>query len=209
MNRIFKPFLDEYVIVFIDDILIYSQSEVEHADHLQAVLQTIQDCRLYAKFSTCDFWFTSVDFLGHVITSKGIKVDGQKIEAVMTWLRPLNETEVCNFLGLAGYYRRFVEGLSSISAPLKKLTHKATKFQLTEACEESFHELKKRLTTTPVLTLPHGNEGYVVYYDASKIGLGYVLVQHGKVIAYASRQLRKHEQNYPTHLLELLQLSLP
>jgi len=121
----------------------------------------------------------------------------------MTWPRPLNATEVRNFLGLAGYYRRFVEGFSSISAPLTKLTHKATKFQWTEACEQSFHELKKRLTTAPVLTLPDGNEGYVVYCDASRIGLGCVLMQHGKVIAYASRQLRKHEQNYPTHDLEL------
>ncbi|XP_049399854.1 uncharacterized protein LOC125863927 [Solanum stenotomum] len=105
MNRVFEPFLDEFVIVFIDDILIYSRSEAEHADHLRAVLQTLPDCRLYAKFSKCDFWLTSVAFLGHVITSEGIKVDGQKIEAVMTWPSPLNPTEVHNFLGLAGYYR--------------------------------------------------------------------------------------------------------
>ncbi|KAH0633816.1 hypothetical protein KY284_036602 [Solanum tuberosum] len=190
MNRDFKPFLDEFVIVFIDDILIYSRSEAEHADHLRAILQTLQDCRLYAKFSKCAFWLTSVAFLGHVITSEGIKVDGQKIEAVMTWSRPLNAMEVRSFLGLVRYYRRFVEGFSSISALLTKLTHKATKFQWTEACEQSFHELKNRLTTAPVLTLPDGNEGYVVYCDASRIGLGCVLMQNGKVIAYASRQLR-------------------
>ncbi|XP_070049880.1 uncharacterized protein [Nicotiana tomentosiformis] len=142
-------------------------------------------------------------FLGHVITGDGIKVDGQKIEAVMSWPRPLNPTEVRSFLGLAGYYRMFVEGFSSISAPLTKLTHKGAKFQWTEACEQSFQELKKRLTTTPVLTLPYGTEGYVVYCDASRIGLGCVLMQHGKVIVYASRQLQKHEQNYPTHNLEL------
>ncbi|XP_070018277.1 uncharacterized protein [Nicotiana sylvestris] len=150
-----------------------------------------------------DKGFIRLTFLGHVITSDGIKVDGQKIKVVMTWLRPLNPTEVRSFLGLTGYYRRFVEGFSSISAPLTKLTHKRAKFQWTEACEQSFQELKKRLTTTPVLTLSDGTEGYVVYYDASRIGLGCVLMQHGKVIAYVSRQLRKHEQNYPTHDLEL------
>ncbi|XP_019253902.1 PREDICTED: uncharacterized protein LOC109232595 [Nicotiana attenuata] len=193
MNRVFKPFLDEFVIVFIDDILIYSRSEAEHADHLRAVLQTLQDYRLYDKFSKCEFWLTSVAFLGHVITGDGINVDGQKIEAVMTWPRPLNPTEVHSFLGLGGYYRRFVERFSSISAPLTKLTHKGAKFQWTEACEQSFQELKKRLTTAPVLTLPDGTEGYVVYCVASRIGLGCVLMQHGKVIVYASRQLRKHE----------------
>ncbi|XP_070035048.1 uncharacterized protein [Nicotiana tomentosiformis] len=124
-------------------------------------------------------------FLGHVITGDGIKVDGQKTEAVMTWLRPLNPTEVRSFLGLAGYYRRFVEGVSSISAPLTKLTHKGAKFQWTETCEQSFQELKKRLTTAPVLTLPDSTEGYVVYFDASRIGLGCVLMQHANIVADA------------------------
>ncbi|XP_070002973.1 uncharacterized protein [Nicotiana sylvestris] len=128
MNRVFKPFLDEFVIVFIDDILVYSRSEAEHADHLRTVLQTLQNYRLYAKFSKCEFWLTSIAFVGHVITSDGIKVDGQKIKVVMTWPRPMNTTEVHCFLGLAGYYRRFVDGFSSISAPLTKLTHKGAKF---------------------------------------------------------------------------------
>ncbi|WMV37736.1 hypothetical protein MTR67_031121 [Solanum verrucosum] len=104
--------------------------------------------------------------------------------------------EVCSFLGLARYYRRFVEGFSSIFAPMKKMTHEATEFQWTEACEQSFHELKKAYTAR-ILTLPDGNEGYVIYCDASRIGLGCFLMQNGKVIAYASRQLRKHEHNLP------------
>ncbi|XP_070049785.1 uncharacterized protein [Nicotiana tomentosiformis] len=132
-----------------------------------------------------DKGFIRPTFLGHVITGDGIKVDGQKIEAVMTWLRPLNPTEVRSFLGLAGYYRRFVEGFSSIYAPLTKLTHKGAKFQWTKACEQSFQELKKRLTTEPVLTLPDGTEGYVVYCDASRIGLGCVLMQHANIIVDA------------------------
>lgn len=142
-------------------------------------------------------------FLGHIVSSEGIKVDAQKIEAVKNWPRPTTPTEIRSFLGLAGYYRRFVKDFSSISAPLTKLTHKASKFQWNDACEKSFQDLKNKLISTPVLVLPEGTEGYTVYCDASRIGLGCVLMQHGKVIAYASRQLRPHEKNYPTHDLEL------
>ena len=203
MNSIFMPYLDLFVIVFIDDILVYSRSKDEHENHLRAVLQVLRDRELYAKFSKCEFWLDFVAFLGHIVSDAGIAVDTQKIEAVKTWPRPMTPTEVRSFLGLAGYYRRFVEGFSSLSAPLTKLTQKAAKFQWTEACEHSFQELKDRLTSTPVLALPEGSEGYAVYCDASGFGLGYVLMQHGKVIAYASRQLRKHEKNYLTHDLEL------
>ena len=120
------------------------------------------------------------------------------------WLRPTTPTEVWSFLGLAGYYRRFVEGFSFIFAPLTKLTHKATKFQWNDVCERSFQEVKDKLTSAPVLVLPEGTDGYTVYCDASGVGLGCVLTQHGRVIAYASRQLRPYEKNYPTHDLELV-----
>ncbi|CAN4115296.1 unnamed protein product [Withania somnifera] len=124
-------------------------------------------------------------------------------KAVKDWPRPMTGHEIRSFLGLAGYYRRFVEGFSSISAPLTKLTHKETRFRWNDACERSFQELKNKLTSTPVLVLPEGTDGYAVYCDASGIGLGCVLMRHGRVIAYASRQLRPHEKNYPTHDLEL------
>ncbi|XP_019251057.1 PREDICTED: uncharacterized protein LOC109229968 [Nicotiana attenuata] len=202
-NRVFKPYLYIFVIVFIGDILIHSRSEAEHEDHLRVVFQTLKNRKLYAKFIKCEFWLNSVSFLGHIVSDEGIKVDGQKIEVVQNWPRPTTPTEVRSFLGLAGYYRRFVENFSSIATPMTKLTHKAVKFQWSDAYERGFHELKKRLTSTPVLALPEGSEGYVVYCDASRIGLGCVLMQHGKVIAYASRQLRKHEHNYPTHDIEL------
>uniref|UniRef100_A0A1U7YRA6 Uncharacterized protein LOC104247112 n=2 Tax=Nicotiana sylvestris TaxID=4096 RepID=A0A1U7YRA6_NICSY len=169
MNTIFRPYLDVFVIVFIDDILVYSRSEAEHAGHLRIVLQTLQDRKLYAKLSKCEFWLNSVAFLGHVISDEGISVDTQKIDAVKNWPRPTTPSEVRSFLGLAGYYRRFVEGFSSISSPLTKLTQKATKFQWSDTCERSFQELKNRLTSAPVLTLPEGTEGYVVYCDASGI----------------------------------------
>ncbi|KAJ4701711.1 Retrotransposon protein, putative, Ty3-gypsy subclass [Melia azedarach] len=203
MNRVFHSYLDRFVFVFIDDILVYSQSREEHAQHLRVILQTLRDKQLYAKFSKCQFWLDRVAFLGHVISADGIYVDPQKVEAVVNWERPTNVTEVRSFLGLAGYYRRFVEGFSRIARPLTKLTRKNVKFEWIDDCEQSFQELKKRLTSAPVLTLPSGIEGFVVYSDASRQGLGCVLMQHGKVIAYASRQLKKHELNYPTHDLEL------
>ena len=134
-----------------------------------------------------------------MISTEGISVDPQKIEAIVNWKPPTNVTEIRSFLGLAGYYRRFVEGFSKLAAPLTKLTRK----EESEACQQSFDELKRKLTSAPVLTLPSGQDGYTVYCDASKLGLGCVLMQHENVIAYASRQLKKHEQNYPTHDLEL------
>ena len=130
-------------------------------------------------------------------------MDPSKIEAVSKWNRPTNVSEVRSFLGLAGYYRRFVEGFSKIAMPLTQLTRKNHKFEWTEACEKSFQDLKQRLVSAPVLTIPSGSGGLVIYSDASKQGLGCVLMQNGKVIAYASRQLKDYEQKYPTHDLEL------
>ncbi|KAH0729719.1 hypothetical protein KY290_000849 [Solanum tuberosum] len=143
MNRVFKPYLDMFVIVFIDDILIYSRKK-DHVGHLRIVLQTLKDKELYAKFSKCEFWLESVAFLGHIVSGAGIKVDTQKIEAVQNWPRSTSPTDIRSFLGLARYYRRFVEGFSSSSSPLMKLTQKTVKFQWSEACEKSFQELKKR-----------------------------------------------------------------
>ncbi|CAL9012614.1 unnamed protein product, partial [Prunus brigantina] len=171
--------------------------------HLEIVVGTLRRRQLYAKFSKCQFWLDRISFLGHVISAEGIYVDPQKIEAVMNWPQPTSVTEIRSFLGLAGYYRRFVEGFSVIAAPLTRLTRKGVKFEWSDECEKSFTELKTRLTTAPVLTLPDDSGNFVIYSDASQQGLGCVLMQHGKVIAYASRQLKKHELNYPVHDLEL------
>ncbi|WMV45866.1 hypothetical protein MTR67_039251 [Solanum verrucosum] len=146
---------------------------------------------------------TMKTFLGHIISSKGIEVDPRKTDTIRSWPRPLTNSDIRSFLGLAGYYRRFVVVFSSSASPLSTLTQKKDKFIWSEACEKSFQELKDRLTSTPVLTLPEGTNSFVVYCDASRIGLGRVLMQNGKVIAYASRQLKVHEKNYPTHNLEL------
>ncbi|KAL0551642.1 hypothetical protein IC582_010731 [Cucumis melo] len=203
MNRVFREFLDTFVIVFIDDILIYSKTEAEHEEHLRMVLQTLRDNKLYAKFSKCEFWLKQVSFLGHVVSKAGVSVDPAKIEAVTGWTRPSTVSEVRSFLGLAGYYRRFVENFSRIATPLTQLTRKGVPFVWSKACEDSFQTLKQKLVTAPVLTVPDGSGSFVIYSDASKKGLGCVLMQQGKVVAYASRQLKSHEQNYPTHDLEL------
>ncbi|CAJ2645092.1 unnamed protein product [Trifolium pratense] len=191
MNRIFHSFLDKFVVVFIDDILVYSKSEEEHKEHLRIVLQILKEKKLYAKLSKCEFWLKEVSFLGHVISSGRIAVDPAKVDAVLQWGTPESVSEIRSFLGLAGYYRRFIEGFSKLALPLTQLTRKDQAFVWDVKCEESFQELKKRLTTAPVLILPDAKESFVVYCDASKMGLGGVLMQKGQVVAYASRQLKK------------------
>jgi hypothetical protein len=158
---------------------------------------------LFAKLKKCEFWLKNVSFLGHVVSGNGIEVDPSKIEAVVKWERPTNVHEIRSFLGFTGYYRRFVKGFSTLSGPLTTLTKKNVRYVWSDECEASFQELKKRLVTTPVLTLPLSKKGFVVYSDASQNGLGCVLMQQDKVIAYASRQLKNHERNFPTHDLEL------
>ncbi|CAH9124286.1 unnamed protein product [Cuscuta epithymum] len=203
MNRVFRTYLDLFTIVFIDDILVYSKTPKEHEEHLRTALQTLRENQLYAKLSKCEFWKDRVAFLGHIITQEGVSVDPSKIEVVIDWPTPTTVTEVRSFLGLAGYYRRFVKDFSKIAKPLTNLTKKTTKFIWDEECKKAFQELKQRLTTAPILTLPSGTEGFEVYTDACLKGLGCVLMQNGKVVAYASRQLKTHEVNYPTHDLEL------
>ncbi|KAD4585810.1 hypothetical protein E3N88_23411 [Mikania micrantha] len=203
MNRVCQPMLDRSVIVFIDDILIYSKNEGGHACHLKEVLETLRKEKLFAKFSKCAFWLREVQFLGHVISTDGIMVDPTKVEAVMKWSPPKTPTEIRSFLGLAGYYRRFIQDFSKIASPLTKLTKKEVKFDWSTRQQQAFEELKSRLTQAPVLSLPDGTEDMVIYSDASYQGLGCVLMQRGKVIAYASRQLKPNEVNYPTHDLEL------
>ncbi|GKF71439.1 putative reverse transcriptase domain-containing protein, partial [Tanacetum coccineum] len=170
MNRVCKPYLDKFVIVFIDDILIYSKSEEEHEVHLKTILDLLKKEMLYAKFSKCEFWLQEVQFLGHVVNRDGIHVDPSKVELVKNRKTPESSTEIRSLLGLA---------------------------------DEAFRILKEKLCIASVLALPDGPDDFVVYCDASKQGFGCVLMQRGKVIAYASRQLKKHEKTYTTHDLEL------
>jgi hypothetical protein len=203
MNIVFMDYLDTFVVIFIDDILIYSKSEAEHEKHLRLVLQRLREHKLYAKLSKCEFWIDEVPFLGHVISKGGIAVDPGKVKDVLDWVVPQTVKEVRSILGLAGYYRRFIENFSKIAKPLTSLLEKGVDFSWTDERQNAFEELKKRLITAPVLTLPDQRKRFTVYCDASRDGLGCVLMQEGRVIAYASRQLRRHELNYPTHDLEL------
>ena len=138
---------------------------IKHAEHFRIVLQTLREHRLYAKLSKCQFWLDSVAFLGHIISAEGVSVDPQKVEAILNWKPPTSVTEIRSFLGLARYYRKFVEGFSKIAAPLTRLTRKEKPFLWSEACHQSFDELKKRLTSVLVLTLPSGQDDFAVYCD--------------------------------------------
>ncbi|GJU37456.1 putative reverse transcriptase domain-containing protein, partial [Tanacetum coccineum] len=203
MNRVCKPYLDKFVIVFIDDILIYSKNKEEHEEHLKAILELLKKEELYAKFSKCEFWIPKVQFLGHVIDCQGIHVDPAKIESIKDWASPKTPTEIRQFLGLVDYYWRFIEGFSKIAKPMTKLTQKKVTFEWGDKKEAAFQTLKTKLCSAPILALPQGDENFIVYCDASHKGLGAVLMQNEKVVAYASRQLKIHEKNYTTHDLEL------
>ena len=158
---------------------------------------------MYAKFTKCEFWLKEVPFLGHVISENGISVDPSKIQDVLNWEAPTSVPEIWSFLGLAGYYRRFVPDFSKIAKPMTELLKKGVKFNWDDKCDQAFLTLRKLLTSAPVLAQPDITRTFDVYCDASGTGLGCVLMQDRRVIAYASRALRRHEENYATHDLEL------
>jgi hypothetical protein len=167
MNKVFMEYLDKFIVVFIDDILAYSRNEEEPEGHLRLVLQKLRDYKLYAKLSMCEFWLKQVNFLGHVISKGGISVDPSKVQDVLDWKAPTSVGDIRSFLGLAGYYQRFIEGFSKISKPMIELLEKDKQFEWMPACESSFQELKKRLTTTLVLVMPDLEKPFFIYCDVS------------------------------------------
>ncbi|GJV90253.1 putative reverse transcriptase domain-containing protein [Tanacetum coccineum] len=175
----------------------------EHEEHLKAILELLKKEELYAKFSKYEFWLPKVQFLGHVIDSQGIHVDPAKIKSIKDWASFKTPTEIRQFLGLVGYYRRFIEGFLKIAKPMTKMTQKKVKFVWGDKQEAAFQLLKQKLCSALILALPEGSEYFIAYCDASIKGLGVVLMQREKVIAYALRQLKIHEKNYATHDLEL------
>jgi hypothetical protein len=195
MNSVFMNELGKFIVVFINDIKIYSNNEVEHAKHLRIVLQHLRDHKLYAKFSKCEFWLDSVKFLGHTISKDGIFVDPSKCRR--SWIGSHS------FLGLASYYHRFIPDFSRIAKPITELLKKGVKFVWSDECDKAFHTLREYLTSALMLTQPDMSKLFEVFCDASGTGLGCVLMQENRVIAYAPRALRPHEKNYPTHDLEL------
>jgi len=183
---IFKLYLDQFAVVFIDDILIYSRTLEEHTYHLRILLEVLRKNELYAKLKKCKFCLDQVSFLGRIVSNEKVSMDPQKIEAIMKWPRPKNPMEVRSFLGLAGYYHRFVQNFSKIATPLTNLTGKVTKYEWMDRFKEAFEELKKRLTSAPILVFPTSDKDFMVYSDAFENGLGCVLMQDDCVIAYAS-----------------------
>jgi hypothetical protein len=187
MNSVFISELNKFVVVFIDDIPIYSKSEEEHEQHLQIILQRLHDHQLYTKFSECAFWLKEDPFLGHVISAEGITVDPSKVQEVLDWKSPRSVTQIRSFFGLAGYYRRFIPNFSNIAKPMTKLLEKDAKFKWSLQCEKAFLTLKKLLTTTSVLSQPNIEKSFDMYCDASGTEIGGVFMQDGRAIAYASR----------------------
>jgi hypothetical protein len=203
MNYVFMGELDKFVVVFIDDILVFSKGTEEHEEHLSIVLQRLRDHQLHAKFSKCKFWLSKVQFLGHVISLEGIFVDPGKVREVLDWKPPMTVHQVRNFLSLADYYRRFIPNFSKIAKHITNLLKKDEKFVWNTKRDEAFQTLKKLLTTSPMLAQPDIAKPFDIYCDESGTGLGCVLMQEGRVIAYSSHQLRPHEVHYLMHDLEL------
>jgi hypothetical protein len=189
MNSVFMPELDKFVMVFIDDILVYSKNEEEHQQHLRVILQWLHDHQLYAKFNKCAFWLKEVPFLSHVISAKSFVVDPSKVQEVLDWKSPRSVTQIRSFLGLAWYYRWFIPNFSKIAKPMTMHLEKDAKFKWSLQCEEAFVTLKKLLTTSPALAQPDIEKSFDVYCDASGMGIGGILTREGRAIAYASRQL--------------------
>jgi hypothetical protein len=187
MNSIFMEELDKFVVVFIDDILVYLKSTEEHDEHLWVMLQWLRDHQLYTKFIKCEFWINKVPFLGHVISPEGIMMDSSKVKDVLYWKPPMSVTQVRSFLELTGYYRRFILNFSKILKPITELLKKGNKYVWSDTCDEAFENLKKLLTTSPVLAQSEITKLFDIYCDASVTGLGGVLMQEGRVISYSSR----------------------
>jgi hypothetical protein len=187
MNKVFMEYLDKFIVVFIDDILIFSRAEEEHEVQLRLMLEKLRAHQVYAMFSKCEFWITEVAFLGHIISAGGVSVDPGKVEDVLNWMPPTNVSEIRSFLGLASYYRRFIRDFSEIAKLITRLLEKSRDFKWTPECQASFQELKKWLTSVPVLILLDVSKTFDIYCDASQQGLGCVLIQEGRVVSYASR----------------------
>ncbi|KAK1602109.1 hypothetical protein QYE76_017152 [Lolium multiflorum] len=206
MNHVLREFIGKFVVVYFDDILIYSRNESDHTIHIRHVLQVLRDNKLYGNLEKCTFCKDKVIFLGYVVSQHGVEVDESKIEAIQNWPTPMNVSQVRSFHGLAGFYRRFVPNFSTIAAPLNDLTKKGVVFEWGAAQDHAFDELKRLLTSAPLLALPDFNKQFEIECDASGIGIGGVLMQEGRPIAYFSEKLSGAKLNYPIYDKELYAL---
>ena len=210
MNNIFHPYLDKFILVYLDDILVYSKDMGEHTKHLRLVFQLLREHRLFAKMKKCEFGKTSVEYLGHEISEKRKEVEKEKVKAIMNWREPTCVKDVQSFLGLANYYRKLIKNFSEIAAPLTRLLRKDQPFFWTNEQSEAFTMLKITLSKAPVLKLPDPTSSFIMMTDASNIGIGAVLSQKegGRLrpVAFLSRKLKAAEENYAAHEKELLSI---
>jgi hypothetical protein len=194
MNDIFREWLDDFMVVYIDDILIYSGSLEEHAEHLWKVFQRLKENKLYAKLEKCEFEVTKMDFLGHKITQEGLKMDDHKVKAIMDWEPPKLIPALRSFLGLASYYRKFIKNFAKITAPLTNLLKKSVvTYEWEGACNKAFEALKGILVKAPVLKLPDFSKDFEIHFDASDFAIGGVLMQEGRPVAFESKKLSETE----------------
>jgi len=198
MNQVFRPFIGKFVVVYFDDILIYSRSEQEHYQHLSEIIQALEREKLYGNLKKCTFSVKQVIFLGYVVSEDGIKVENNKIEAIQSWPIPRSIHDVWSFHGLASFYRWFIRDFSTIMASMTKMI-KGSSFHWTSRAQEAFQEVKTKLTQAPVLALPCFTTVFEVECDASGIGIGGVLVQEGRPLAFFSEKLDDAKRKYSTY----------
>jgi len=204
MNDIFREWLDDFVVIYIDDILIYSGSLEEHAEHLRKVFQRLRENKLSTKFEKCKFGVTEVDFLGHRIIQEGLKMDDYKVKAIVDWEPPKSVLALRSFLGLASYYRKFIKNFAKIAAPLTNLLKKsAVTYEWGGACDEAFETLKGILVKAPVLKLPDFDKDFEIHFNASDFAIGGVLVQEGRPVTFESKKLSETKRRWPTHEKEM------
>ncbi|CAI7733474.1 unnamed protein product [Closterium sp. NIES-53] len=204
MNDVFREAIGQFVLVYLDDILVYSKTEEEHTQHLKWVLGKLREHKFFAWLWKCHFYKRELEYLGHLVGNDGLKVDPKKLAAVQQWPVPQDVGQVRSFLGLANYFRRFLENYSSVVAPLTALTRKGNAWQWTDQCQKAFEEVKTMLTNAPVLALPDPSKPYEAVTDASTVGIGSILLQEGRPVAFESRKLSPAEQRYTTSEQELL-----
>ena len=198
MNQVFRPFIGKFVVVYFDDILIYSKNEEEHQGHLTQVMEVLEREKLFGNLKKCTFFTSEVTFLGYIVTSHGIMVDESKIEAIRTWPTPKSIHDVRSFHGLASFYRRFIRDFSTIMAPMTEVI-KGTTFKWNSKAQEAFDQVKSKLTQAPVLALPCFDKVFEVECDASGVGIGGVLTQEGRPLAFFSEKLCDSRRKYSTY----------
>ena len=208
MNTIFQPLLRKCVLVFVDDILIYSSTLEAHLNHLQQVFHILNDHKLLLKRSKCSFAQQQLEYLGHIISGQGVATDPKKIEVVANWPQPSDTRQLRGFLGLSGYYRKFIKNYGILSRPLTNLLKKDVLFHWTPQLQTCFDTLKKALISAPVLALPNFTKAFTVETDASSTGIGAVLSQDSHPVAYLSKALGPKAQALSTYEKECMALIL-